>query len=356
MSTFRKFDWLLLLSVVLLGCMGLVALLSINAAYFWRQLLWWVPALAVILAGAYIRWDWLLTQRWLRTALYGGGVFLLIVPFLLGTTVKGTHSWIVLGEFRFEPSELMKIALIVVLASFFSRRHLAAWHGKNILISLWYTLLPVGIIALQPDMGSGLVLIGIWAGFLLTSGVNKKRLIAGLLLVAVAAGLMWLFVLHDYQRERIAGFLFPERDPLGVNYNVVQSKIAIGSAGLFGKGFGKGTQTQLGFLPEARTDFIFASFTEEWGLLGAFLFIGVYGFMLARIIHIGMNASRNDLKFVCLGSGLFFLVHFFVNIGSATGLIPVIGISLPFASYGGSNLLTAALLMSMIERIRVTSL
>lgn len=355
MSIFRKFDWLLLGTIVLIGCMGLVTLFGIDSAYFQRQIVWWFLALALIVASTVIRWDWFLTQRWFRTGLYGGSIFLLLLPFIIGSEVRGTHSWIVLGGFRFEPSELAKVALIVVLAGFFSRRHVAAWHGRNIIFSFLYVAVPLGIIVIQPDMGSGIVLLGLWAGFLLMSGVNKKRLAFGIVLVAVLCIIMWFFVLKPYQQERIAGFLFPETDPLGINYNVMQSKIAIGSAGFFGKGFDKGTQTQLGFLPEAHTDFIFASFTEEWGMLGALIFLSSYGCMIWRISAIGMKAGRNDMKFVSLGSGLLFLIHFFVNIGSAIGLMPVIGISLPFMSYGGSNLLTSALLISMIERIRMTS-
>ncbi len=356
MSTFRRFDWLLFGSILVLCGMGLLTLFSLNQTYFWKQFIWIAPSLALVLAGAFIPWNWLLTQKWLRVALYGGGMALLFVPFLLRSEVRGTHSWIVFGGLRFEPSEVMKLALIVVLASFFSRRHLAAWRGKNILISFLYTLVPVAVIMLQSDLGSALVLLGIWTGFLLVSGVNKKRLLIGLLIAVVVASLMWFFVLHDYQRQRITGFLFPERDALGINYNVTQSKIAIGSAGLLGKGFEGGTQTQLGFLPEPHTDFILASFMEEWGLVGGLLFVVTYGIMLLRIVQVGVNAMRNDLKFVCLGSGLFLLIHFLVNIGSETGFLPVVGISLPFMSYGGSNLLTAAALMSMIERIRTTSI
>ena len=354
-SILGRFDWVLLGAAALLGVMGMVTLTSIDAGIAVRQAVFWGIALVIILAGGFVSWEWLFTQRWFRHGLYWLSTALLVGPFFLSSAVRGTRSWIVVGGQQFEPSELAKIGLIVILASFFSRRYVAAWSGKNIAASLFYALVPTLIVALQPDMGSALVLAGIWFGFIMVVGVNKKRLLAGVLVCLVLLLALWFFVFKDYQKERILGFLFPERDPLGVNYNVIQSKIAIGSAGFLGKGFDKGTQIQLGFLPEAHTDFIFAAFVEEWGLLGGTVLILTYILLLIRIAIVGIRAQRNDLKFACLGSGLFFLIHFFINIGSAIGIVPVIGISLPLVSYGGSNLLTSAVLISMIERIRVTS-
>jgi rod shape determining protein RodA len=244
---------------------------------------------------------------------------------------------------------LAKVALIIILAGFFSRRHLAAWQNKNIFISLLYTLIPAGIIVIQPDMGSAIVVLGIWVGFLALSGINKKKLFIGILLVVIAFGIMWTSFLEDYQKDRIIGFISPEVDSLGINYNVTQSKIAVGSAGFWGKGFGNGTQVQFDFLPEAHTDFIFASFVEEWGIFGGLILLLTYVAFIFRITTIGLRARRNDFKFIALGTGLVFLIHFFINIGSSLGIVPVIGISFPFVSYGGSNLLTSSLLLAIIS-------
>jgi rod shape determining protein RodA len=346
---FKKFDWPLLGLVVILAVISLVTLASVSHTYFSKQLIWYVIAFLVIILGSQIEWHWLVSQTWFRKSLYWFSVFLLLVPFFQSGLVRGTKSWIRLGGFNFEPSELAKVALIIILAGFFSRRHLAAWQNKNIFVSLLYTLIPAGIIAIQPDMGSAIVILGIWIGFLALSGINKKKLFIGILLVVIAFGVMWTSFLKDYQKDRLIGFVSPEVDSLGVNYNATQSKIAIGSAGFWGKGFGNGTQVQFDFLPEAHTDFIFASFVEEWGIFGGLILLLTYVGFIFRITTIGLRVKRNDFKFIALGTGLVFLIHFFINIGSSLGIVPVIGISFPFVSYGGSNLLTSSLLLAIIS-------
>jgi len=193
------------------------------------------------------------------------------------------------------------------------------------------------------------------SSFLLMSGVNKKRFLIGIVFAVIILILLWLYFLAPYQKERIMVFISPEVDPLGASYNIIQSKIAIGSAGFWGRGFGSGTQARLGFLPEAHTDFLFAAFVEEWGLVGGIILILTYLALIFKITVIGLNLRRNDLKFIVLGTGLVFLVHFFINIGSNIGMVPVIGIGLPFLSYGGSSLLTSSVLISIIERIKIES-
>jgi len=178
----------------------------------------------------------------------------------------------------------------------------------------------------------------------------------GFLIFILIFSILWLTFLKPYQKERILGFISPNRDPLGINYNVIQSKIAIGSAGLFGKGFQQGTQSQLGFLPEAQTDFIFSAFVEEWGLIGGFLLFAAFLLIIFRIIKIGVKSKNNCAKFICLGAIIAFTLQFFFNIGSCLGLSPVVGITFPFFSYGGSSLLTNALLIGIIENIAIESL
>ena len=341
--------------IVVLASISLVTLASVDSEYFIKQVGWYVMAFIIIFAGSQISWEWFFTQKWFRYGFYWVSVALLLVPYIQGHEIRGTKSWIVIGNTQFEPSELAKVALIILLAGFFSKKYLAAWQSKNIAVSFLYTFIPTATVAFQPDLGSAMVLFGIWVGFLVMSGINRKRFFIGLAVVALLLIVLWAYFLQPYQRERVTGFLFPEYDPLGVNYNVTQAKIAIGSAGLWGKGFGGGTQTQLGFLPEAHTDFIFAAFVEEWGLFGGVVLMLTYLMFILTIIKTGLRLQRNDLKFVVLGAGLVFLIHFFINIGSNLGVVPVIGISLPFVSYGGSNLLTSSLLISIIQRIKTES-
>ena len=352
---FRNLDFALLGGLFVLACGSLLALASVNMTFFWRQLFFFGVAFLVIFFGSQLDWRWLGGEKWFLWGIYWFSVLLLLASHFQSGTIRGTKSWIVIGNYQFEPAEFAKLALIFVLAHFFSRKHVAAWHTKNIFLSLLYTAIPGFLVLLHPDFGSAMVIFGIWLGFLIMSGVNKKRFLIGFFLGVMMLVLAWAFVLKPYQKDRLTAFIFPERDPFGVSYNVIQSKISIGSAGTFGKGFGSGTQTQLGFLPEAQTDFIFASFTEEWGFLGGLIIILTFVFIIYRLISIGLRGGDNYSKFLVLGTVFVFFIHFFINIGSNVGVMPVTGIPLPFFSYGGSNLLTVATLMSIIQRIKLES-
>jgi rod shape determining protein RodA len=196
-----------------------------------------------------------------------------------------------------------------------------------------------------------MVLLAIWAGLVLLSGLPLKRVILFGLLAVIAAGAMWTWILVDYQKDRIVGVFSPERDPLGVNYSVIQSKIAIGSGGLFGKGLGQGTQVQLGFLPEAHADFIFAAIAEEGGMLAVLMVVGAFGWLLLHLLRIGVHSERNIVKFLCLGVVVMFLIQFILNVGSTIGVLPVVGVTLPFVSYGGSSVLANLFLVGMIQSL-----
>ncbi len=352
---FRNFDWLLMACLVFFAAASLVSLASLNTSFFHRQLIWYFISFLIIIFGSFIDWRWLLAEGWFRHGFYWICVGLLVFSNLQSGTVRGTKSWIHLGAIQFEPAELMKLALVFLLAGFFSRRYISAWQNKNIFISLLYALIPTFLVAIHPDFGSALVIMSVWIGFLFLSGVNYKKLFIGGIIALTVAVLLWSFFLKPYQKNRVSAFLFPSVDPLGINYNVIQSKIAIGSAGFFGKGFKMGTQTQLGFLPEAKSDFLFAAFVEEWGVFGGLLILLTFFIILLRITRAGLRARNNELKFISLGTGLIFLVHFFINIGSNLGLLPVAGITFPFLSYGGSSLLTSSILISTIEHINLLS-
>jgi len=250
-------------------------------------------------------------------------------------------------------SEFAKFALIVVFSSFFAKSHVGIAHLKNLVFSFIYFVIPALLITIQPDMGTALILFGIWFGYLLVSELRWKHILVALLIFMITFAFMWTSVLQNYQKDRIIGLFNPESDPLGINYNVIQSKIAIGSAGFWGKGFMQGTQVQLGFLPEAQTDFIFAAFVEEWGVFGGLLVFAAFFLMLYRIIRIGISIDNNFGKFICLGVSILFLLHFILNIGSNLALLPVIGVPFPFLSYGGSNMLINFLLIGMVQSIVV---
>ncbi len=349
----KRLDWFLLGGLIFFAVMSLVTIFSSDQVYFWRQFVWYLLSFALIIFGSQFDWRWLIRQSWFRLGLYWLSVAFLIFSNFQAKTIRGTKSWIVVGNFQFEPAELAKLALIIILASFFARRHIGAWQIKNIFTSFVYMIVPTALVLIHPDLGSTITLVLIWLAFILMSGVNKKRLLIGVAFAIILMAVFWFFVLHPYQKDRVLGFLFPTRDPLGINYNVIQSKIAIGSAGFFGKGFGEGTQTKLYFLPAAKTDFLFAAFVEEWGLFGGLLLLLTFILIIYRLLMSGLRARDNYSKFIVLGTGAFLTIHFFINIGSNLGLLPVTGLTLPFFSYGGSNLLTTATLVSIMENIKI---
>jgi rod shape determining protein RodA len=251
--------------------------------------------------------------------------------------------------------ELMKVALIFLYAHYFSRRHLAIARWQNILASFLFFVVPAAIAVRLPDLGSAVIFGSIWFGFLLLSGLPLRRLIVAVLAFALVAGLIWTYVLKDYHRARIIGFLYPQQNALGINYSAIQSRIAIGSAGFFGKGYGQGTQTQLGFLSEPTEDFIFAALIEEWGVLGGLIVIAAFFFLIIQILRIGALADENFEKFICLGTAVMLGVQFLLNTGSATGIMPVVGVTFPFLSYGGSSMFVDFFLIAIVNSIRKRS-
>lgn len=345
----------LLVPVGILLAVSLVGLSSISFHLFLLQLLWVGIGIIFVVVFWFVDWRSFLNYRWIIFGFYFLSIALLLLVYFTGPVIRNTRSWFVLGPFRFQPVELVKIALILVYAQYFSRRHLNIARWRNIFASFVYFAIPAGLVMLQPDLGSALVLFGIWFGFLLVSGLPRQRIFLALGVFLIAGFFLWGYVFKDYQKERIIGVFYPERNALTINYSVIQSKIAIGSAGFFGKGYGQGTQTQLGFLPEAGTDFIFSAVTEEWGwLVGAGVIASFLAFIYG-VLKVGLLADQNFERFICLGSAVMFGWQFFLNAGSATGLVPVVGVTFPFLSYGGSSLLTSFVLLSIINAIAVRS-
>jgi rod shape determining protein RodA len=264
---------------------------------------------------------------------------LLVLVLLFGKTVKGAKSWFDFGGFSFQPIDFVKLLVVVVLAKYLSRRHVAIGQLKHLLISALYVLVPIGLIMLQPDFGSAMVVALLWLGMALVAGISRKHilLVGGILVLVFVTS--WLFFFKPYQKARLVSFVNPTSDIRGSGYNAYQSVVAVGSGGVIGKGLGYGTQSRLNFLPEYQTDFVFAAFSEEWGFFGGFLILFCFCFLLWRIkVHAQRGASNFETLF-CIGYMLLLFGHIIVNIGMNIGIMPVTGIPLPFMSYGGSHLL-----------------
>lgn len=334
---------------------GLVTLSAISPHLLYLQLLW--LALGIGLVALFSRLDWrsVFNYRWLIWGFYFFVLGLMLFAYLRGPLVRNTRSWLVFGPFTLQPAEFMKVALIFLYANYFSRRHFTIARWRNIATSFVFFVMPAAVAVLLPDLGSAVIFFGIWFGFLLLSGLPLRRILVAVLVFVLAAGLIWLYVLRDYHRARIIGFLYPQQNVLGVNYSATQSKIAIGSAGLFGKGYGQGTETQLGFLSEPSEDFILAAIIEEWGMIGGLVVLGAFLFLVWQILRIGALADENFEKFICLGAAMVLGVQFLLNAGSATGLLPVVGVTFPFVSYGGSSMLADFFLLAIVNSIRKRS-
>ncbi len=350
-SYFFKIDYWLWGSVVVLCAVGLVAIASAAPQLVLPQTAWIIMGAIVAFACCLIDFRPLTHHRALALALYGVAIVLLVATQLFGPVIRGTRAWLVAGPFQLQTSEFAKVALIVVLSYFFARRHVGIAYLGNICIPLCYAAIPVALILAQPDMGSAMIVVGLLVGYFFVSGIRARHIIIGIVLAVAMVVWGWSNLLANYQKERIIGLLYPERDPLGANYNVIQSKIAIGSGGWLGKGFQQGTQAQLGFLPEAHNDFIFATIIEEWGIVGGAVVVGAMMILLLRIAAIGLSAQHNFARLLCLGAMIVLLLHVMFNVGSATGLLPVVGVPLSLVSYGGSNIIAIFLLIGIIQSI-----
>ncbi len=335
-------DWALLGAAVALTLFGLVTMNSFvgDNYYSSRQLVWLFVALGVFFATSYVDWTFLKRSQVLVT-LYGAMIFLLGFLFVSGRAVKGAQSWFHFGLFAFEPIDVAKLLLVLMLAKYFSRRHVEIANVRHIVVSGIYAAIFFALIGMQPDFGGAVIVACVWLGMVLVSGISKKHLAVLFACGVVAFGLLWGYGFKDYQKARIMNFIHPLSDVRGTGYNARQSTIAVGSGQILGKGIGYGTQSKLKFLPEYQTDFIFAAFAEEWGFVGTLLFFGAFGVLIWRIIANARRGATNFEILYGLGLSILFVSHFFINVGMNMGLLPVTGITLPFVSYGGSHLVTS---------------
>jgi len=344
---FKKFvkniDWVLLAATAPIILAGLITMNTFGEAgrsyFFFRQILWLAIALGIFFAFSFIDWRFLKSGH-LLFALFVSSLAFLGMLFVFGTRFKGALSWFNLGIFSAQPSEPVKLLVILVLAKYFSRRHVEIADVRHIIVSGVYAFLPAALIFFQPDFGSAVIVGLIWLGMILVSGVSKKHLLLVILMGAVIFAFSWFYLLEPYQKMRVKTFVNPFIDPQGAGYNALQSMVAVGSGQLLGKGVGFGTQSRLEFLPEYQTDFIFAAFAEEWGLVGVSLLFFFWGLLIWRILKNASLGQGNFEKFFGLGLAIFLMAHFAVHTGMNVGVLPVTGVSMPFMSYGGSHLIT----------------
>ena len=287
--------------------------------------------------------------RSLAPWLYGAGIVLLLVVDAIGYVGKGAQRWLDLGLIRFQPSEIMKLAVPMLAAAFMHERRLPPdWRSLLVLAAI--VILPASLIAVQPDLGTAVLVFASGALVVLMAGL-QWQVIASLGVAGIGAAFIGWRFLHDYQRQRIRIFLDPQSDPLGSGYHIIQSQIAIGSGGLFGKGWMNGSQAQLDFLPERSTDFIFAVIGEEFGLLGLIVLLLLYLFIVSRAVFLATQSSGTFARLLGSSLALTFFVYVFINAGMVTGLLPVVGVPLPLISYGGTSMLTLLLGFGMLMSI-----
>lgn len=340
LKRFKDIDWILFGSVLPIIAFGLVTMNSFvdTTSFFDRQIIWLTISIFVFFALSIIDFRFLRRTQ-VIVWLYIVTIALLSSLFVLGSVYKGSQSWLNFGGFAFQPVELAKIILLLVLAKYFSRRHIEIKNIRHILVSGVYAFIIFALVALQPDFGSALIIFMIWFGMVLVSGISKKHLIAVFLIGSLSFLGLWTFAFQDYQKARIMSFVNPLADIQGTGYNAFQSTVAVGSGQFLGKGIGYGTQSRLEFLPEYETDFIFAAFSEEWGFLGVLILLSLYLILIWRILINSINGSTNFEILFGIGLAILYMSHLIIHVGMNIGLLPVTGLTLPFMSYGGTSLL-----------------
>lgn len=346
-------------AVLALMAVGFLSLFSLSSAsnfpYFKRQILWGLVGLAAMVGISFLDFRIFRTQGFAVFLFYLASVLLLLILLFAGFDVRGHVSWLKYQNVSFQPVEAAKLTIIILLAKFFSKRHIEIYRMRHLVISGLYVSVPLALILLQPDLGSALILASIWVAMILFSGTRLRHFALLVLLMSLVAGLAWGFALKPYQKSRITAFINPYRDPKGAGYQMIQSMIAVGSGRIWGKGLGYGSQSHLNFLPEAETDFVFAAFAEEWGVVGVGGLLFLIFLILWRIIKIGTRAEDNFSRLYALGFAAMLFVQSFIHIGMNMGSLPITGITLPFVSYGGSSMVVLLIGVGILQNIKINS-
>lgn len=349
-------DWTLVLAAFVLFCFGMAAIFSVELSRGGDDVLLRKQLIAFGLGAAGL---WIVaasnyhTLRHYARAVYAAGLLSLVLVLVFGSTLNGSTGWFILGGFAFQPVEFMKVALGIQLAHYLSERA----HRRFCWRDLWVTGVtagaPIALLMLQPDLGGASILAGVWGVTVLVAGLRPGQLFALIGAAALVAFLGWTFVFADYQKERVLTFMNPALDPLDTGYNVTQAKIAIGAGGLWGRGLGEGSQSQLRFLPESQTDFVFAVIAEELGFIGVIVVVGALSVLLLRMLWVARVTRDTFGGYLCVSAFAVVFVEAAVHIGANLSLIPATGVALPFVSYGGSSLLLSLLLLGLVESVAV---
>jgi rod shape determining protein RodA len=357
-TLFKKLDVNFIIVIFALNIIGLINLYSAThgptsvdvASLFVSQIIWLGVGWTVFLLMTILDYSWI---NKVSIAIYIFNLLAILYVTFFGKVALGAQRWIDLGFFRYQPSETMKLAMIMLLARILATRNsLGPGMGfKEMLGPLLILFVPFALVVEQPDLGTAMMLMAIGGSMLIFTKVRRWILVTAVFLGITALPVAWKFVLHDYQKNRILTFLSPTNDPRGTGYNSIQSKIAVGSGKFFGKGFMKGTQSQLEFLPERHTDFIYSVLSEEHGLVGSLSVIGLFCFLFLAGIRIAANARDKFGALLTVGVLCYIFWHMFVNIGMVIGLLPIVGVPLPLLSYGGSSMLTTMAGLGLVSSV-----
>ena len=351
--SFSHIDWYLFATALVISLLGLVTMHSFPTenAFFDKQIVWICLAVSVFFIASMPEYSFLRRTEVIMS-LYSGALGLLALVFLFGSIVKGAQNRFNLGFFFVQPADPSKLILIALLSKYFSRRHIEIKHYRHIIVSGAYAFAIFFLVFLQPDLGSAIILASIWLGLVLVAGISWRHLATLFIIAAIAAGAVWHFALHTYQKDRILTFIHPLADIHGAGYNAYQSTVAVGSGELLGKGIGYGTQSKLQFLPEYQTDFVFAAYAEEWGFFGVILLFGLFAIVILRTLSAAMHGQDNFDTLFASGIAIYFMAQFVVHIGMNLGLLPITGTTLPFMSYGGSHLVTEYAALGILMGLR----
>jgi len=352
-SYFKEIDFPLFATVVAISLFSVLNMYGIDGfgSFLTKQIIFVITGLGVMVLFSFFNYRYLKNYSFLVLFLYFVSIALLLLTFY-SRSVRGVNAWIVLGQFTFEPAELAKLMLIIIMAKYFSQRHVHVNQFRHVFVSGIYYGIPVLIILVQPDLGSAIIFSLIWLSILVAVGINKKHFFLLVVLAVIVSYGSWIFVLKPYQKDRLLTFVNPGNDPRGSGYNLIQSKIAIGSGYWFGSGLGKGSQTTLGFLPESHNDFVFAAAAEQFGFIGISLVMAAILFIVYRILAIGRAIVSNFGKIFAIGMAVFIFAHALIGASVNIGLMPVTGIPFPFLSYGGSYLISIMSGLGILQSIK----
>lgn len=354
---FTNFDWTLLILVLCICAMGVINIYSAVFSAGERVLPLYLKQIQWVIIGIFVMAIiFLIDYRLINEGaylIYGISIALLILVYFYGHSAKGSQRWFAVGGFTFQPSELMKLAIILALARYFDdHKSNEPYTLKELLMPLLIVAVPFLLILKQPDLGTGLIIMIVFSSMVFFIGINWKSAVIVSTGCLISAPLAWFF-LKDYQKDRLITFINPDSDPLGAGYHIIQSMIAVGSGGLLGKGFLQGSQTQLKFLPEQQTDFVFSVFAEEWGFIGAFILLVMFMSLILWGLKIALHSR--DLLGTLMAFGITALIFWgvFINIGMVLGIVPVVGIPLPFFSYGGSAMVVLMASIGLLMNVSV---